>query len=47
MTSQGDLLELEEFNANSSDKNTLLFAAPAAFVPRDTGTQFLIGDLRR
>ncbi|MCY3614933.1 MAG: hypothetical protein OXH03_07560 [Bacteroidetes bacterium] len=43
MISQGDLLELEEFDANSSDKNTLLFAAPAAFVPRDTGAQFLIG----
>ncbi len=43
MTSQGDLLELEEFDVDSSKKSTLLFAAPAAFIPRDTGTQILVG----
>ncbi len=43
MTSQGDLLELEELNVSSSNKDTLLFAAPAAFIRRETGTQILVG----
>ena len=43
MISHGDLLELEDFDLDSSNKDRLLYAAPAAFIPRDTGSHILVG----
>ena len=41
--SQGDVLECREFVATLAQERTLLFAAPAAFIPRDSGRQILVG----
>ena len=43
MVSHGDLLEFRELGVDPAQGRTLLFAAPAAFIPRDSGTQILVG----
>lgn len=43
MVSHGDLLEFQEMDVDGGRGRALLFAAPAAFVPRDTGAQLLVG----
>ena len=43
MVAYGDLLEFREIDAERGEGRVLLFTAPAAFVPRDTGAQFLVG----
>ena len=43
MVSHGDLLEFRELDIDQAQGRTLLFAAPAAFVPRNTGAQILVG----
>lgn len=43
MLSHGDVLEYREFDVDSAQERTLLFAAPAAFVSRDSGRQILVG----
>lgn len=45
MVSHGDVLEYREFNVEPGQESTLLYAAPAAFVPRDSGRQMLLGIL--
>ena len=43
MVSHGDVLECREFDVNPGQERALLFAAPAAFICRDSGTQILVG----
>ena len=43
VASYGDLLEFQEIDGDRAHARTVLFAAPAAFIPRDTGTQILVG----
>ncbi len=44
MIMQGDLIKLEDFDKYSTaNDNELLFAAPASFIPRYSGTQILAG----
>ena len=43
MVSHGDLLEFRELDVDDGKGRALLFAAPAAFVTRDSGAQFLVG----
>ena len=43
MVSHGDLLEFRELGVDLAQERTLLFAAPAAVIARDSGTQILVG----
>ena len=43
MISHGDILECREFGVNPAQEHSLLFAAPAAFIPRHSGRQILVG----